>query len=260
MLRLCVATHHGVCGAFSGRPCATLLNRQPEETRMTSDQDTRQPRGTAQLPQPAPLQRPGELLRADAQQNRDRLIEVAREALAASADASLNSIAKRAGVGAGTLYRHFPTREALVLAVYRYDVQQLADAAPALLADHPPLTAMRLWFDRLARDGRINHGLADALQSATTDGPAAEVYGPVTGAIAQLLAACEQAGCIRPGLGPDDLLLLLGFLWRAGEAGGPVSLTASSRPAAVSLPSAATGNNRSNSAHPGWHTHRQRHR
>jgi AcrR family transcriptional regulator len=187
---------------------------------MTSDQDTRQPRGTAQLPQPAPLQRPGELLRADAQQNRDRLIEVAREALAASADASLNSIAKRAGVGAGTLYRHLPTREALVLAVYRYDVQQLADAAPALLADHPPLTAMRLWFDRLARDGRINHGLADALQSATTDGPAAEVYGPVTGAIAQLLAACEQAGCIRPGLGPDDLLLLLGFLWRAGEGDG----------------------------------------
>jgi AcrR family transcriptional regulator len=165
-------------------------------------------------------QRLGESLRADAQQNRQRIIEVAREAFAESADASLNSIAKKAGVGAGTLYRHFPTREALVLAVYRYDVQQLADAAAALLAEHPPLTALRMWFERLAYCGRIKHGLADALQAATSDGLADEAYEPLVGAIGTLLAACERAGRIRPGLVPDDVLLLLGFLWRIDDGDG----------------------------------------
>jgi AcrR family transcriptional regulator len=72
-------------------------------------------------------------LRADAQQNRDRILQVAREAFAESGDASLNFIAKKAGVGPGTLYRHFPNREALVLAVYRCEVQELADCAPELL-------------------------------------------------------------------------------------------------------------------------------
>lgn len=155
-----------------------------------------------------------EPLRADARKNRDRIIEVARDALAASSDASLNSIAKKAGVGPGTLYRHFPTREALVLAVYRYDVQQLVDAAPALLKEHPPLEALRLWFDRLAYYGKIKHGLADVLHAATSDGLVGETYGPVIGAVTLLLRACEKAGAIRPGLDPDDLLLLMGFLWR----------------------------------------------
>ena len=153
-------------------------------------------------------------LRADAQQNRDRILTVAREAFAAAGDASLNSIAKQAGVGPGTLYRHFPSREALVLAVYRDDVQKLADSAAELLAGSEPLTALRQWFDRLAHYGLIKHGLADALHSATSDGLAGETYGPLVGAITVLLTACEQDGCIRPGIDPDDVLLLLGFLWR----------------------------------------------
>ena len=153
-------------------------------------------------------------LRADAQQNRERILEAAREAFAESDDASLNSIAKRAGVGPGTLYRHFPNREALVLAVYRYDVQNLADAAPELLAGHQPLRALRLWCERLAHYGLIKHGLADVLHSATSDGLAGETYEPVIGAITKLLKACEQDGTIRPGTDPDDILLLLGFLWR----------------------------------------------
>jgi AcrR family transcriptional regulator len=155
-----------------------------------------------------------ESLRADAQHNRDHILEVARDALAASGDASLNSIAKRAGVGPGTLYRHFPTREALVLAVYRQDVQQLVDSAALLLTEHPPLEALRLWFDRLAYYGRIKHGLADVLHAATSDGLAGETYGPVIGAITLLLRACEQAGSVRPGLDPDEVLLMVGFLWR----------------------------------------------
>jgi AcrR family transcriptional regulator len=157
---------------------------------------------------------PNESLRADAQHNRERILEAAREAFAVSGDASLNSIAKKAGVGPGTLYRHFPSREVLVLAVYRYDVQQLADSAADLLAAHPPLKALRLWFDRLAYYGMIKHGLADVLHSATSDGLAGETYVPVIGAITLLLTACVQDGSVRPAVDPDDVLLLLGFLWR----------------------------------------------
>jgi AcrR family transcriptional regulator len=155
-----------------------------------------------------------ESLRADAQLNRDRILEVSREVLAASSDASLNSIAKRAGVGPGTLYRHFPNREALVLAVYRHEVQQLADLAPQLLEEHPPLVALRLWFNRLAYYGKIKHSLADVLHAATSDGLVGETYGPVIGAITLLLHACEEAGTIRSGIDADDVLLMVGFLWR----------------------------------------------
>jgi AcrR family transcriptional regulator len=161
-----------------------------------------------------------EALRADAQQNRVRILEVAREALAASGDASLNSIAKKARVGPGTLYRHFPNREALVFAVYRYDVEQLAHAAPKLLADHPPIEALRLWLDRLAHYGRIKHGLADVLNAATSDGLAGETYEPVIGAITLLLTACERNGSIGQGHDPDDVLLILGFLWRIDPGPG----------------------------------------
>ena len=164
-----------------------------------------------------------EPLRADAQQNRDRILEVARHAFAASGDASLNSIAKQAGVGPGTLYRHFPNREALVLAVYRHDVQLLADAAPRLLARHPPVEALRLWFDRLAHYGRIKHGLADVLHAATSEDLVGESYGPIIGAVTLLLRACEEDGSIRPGLDPDDVLLLLGFLWRIDPDDGDSS-------------------------------------
>jgi len=150
-------------------------------------------------------------LRADAQQNRHRILEAARDALATSGDASLNSIAKKAGVGAGTLYRHFPNREALVLAVYRYDVQQLADTASKLLADHPPIEALRLWFDQLAHYGMIKHGLAGVLNAATSDGLVGET---LTGAITQLMQACTEDGSIRAGHDPDDVLLMLGSLWR----------------------------------------------
>src|SRR5580658_6060935 len=107
-------------------------------------------------------------LRADAQANRDRLVEVAREALAVDPAASLNSIAKAAGVGAGTLYRHFPSRESLVLGVYRKEIDTLVALAPVLLAKHPPLQAFRIWCDRLAKFGRMKYGVADIVHAATS--------------------------------------------------------------------------------------------
>ncbi len=154
--------------------------------------------------------------RADAQQNRGRILQAAHDAFAESDDASLNSIAKRAGVGAGTLYRHFPTREALILAVYRHDVQVLAGSVAEVLVECEPLDAFRMWFDRLADYVRIKHGLGEALHSAAVQDVVNETYAPVTAAVGELLAACEAAKVLRPGLDPADVLLLMGFLWRVG--------------------------------------------
>jgi AcrR family transcriptional regulator len=153
--------------------------------------------------------------RSDAQQNRALLLDAALQAFTESGSASLNSIAKRAGVGIGTLYRHFPTREALVLEVYRNEVQELAAAAPALLDREPPLAALRGWMDRLAQYGMAKTAFAELLSTAAPhDALAAETHGPVVGALTMLLEANERAGTIRPGVDPDDVLLLLGFLWR----------------------------------------------
>src|ERR1700758_4297522 len=84
--------------------------------------------------------------RADAQRNRERILDVAKQAFARSgADASLDDIATQAGVGAGTLYRHFPTREALLAAVYRTEVEKLAAAEKRLAGELAPLEALRAW-------------------------------------------------------------------------------------------------------------------
>jgi AcrR family transcriptional regulator len=143
-----------------------------------------------------------------------RILEVAHHALAASPDASLNSIAKAAGVGAGTLYRHFPTRETLILAVYRHDIDQLVDSVPALLAEKPPLQALRFWIEQLAADVHIKHGLGDALDAATQQEIMRDTYQPVIDAITRLLGACEEAHAVRPGVDAADVLLLAGSLWR----------------------------------------------
>jgi AcrR family transcriptional regulator len=164
-----------------------------------------------------------EKLRADARENRDRILDVARDALAADPAASLNSVAKAAGVGAGTLYRHFPTREALVLGVYRKEIDALVALAPTLLTKHAPLQAFRTWCDHLAKFGRMKHGVADVLHAAKSDKDFQETYSPMLNAVRQLMDACETSGEIRPGADAEDFLMLLGFLWQipptpAGEA------------------------------------------
>jgi AcrR family transcriptional regulator len=154
------------------------------------------------------------MVRSDAEQNKARILEVASAALATSSDATLQSIAKLAGVGQGTLYRHFPTREALLLAVYRKDVEALIDAAPRLLAAHPPREALRHWLDQLAAYGRVKHGVAEAVHAATRADLSAEYYDKVTAVITLLLDAGRTTGVIRPDINADELLLLVGFLWR----------------------------------------------
>jgi AcrR family transcriptional regulator len=153
-------------------------------------------------------------LRADARANRDRILDVARDALTTDPEVSLNSIAKAAGIGAGTLYRHFPSRESLILGVYRKEIDALVALAPVLLTQHPPLQAFRLWCDQLAKFGRMKYGVADIVHAATSDRDLQETYWPMLGAVRQLMDACERSGDIRPGTEPEDFLVLVGLLWR----------------------------------------------
>jgi AcrR family transcriptional regulator len=162
-------------------------------------------------------------LRADARANRDQILHVARDRLAANPAASLNSIAKAAGVGAGTLYRHFPNRESLILSVYRQEIDSLVALAPKLLGKHPSLHAFRMWCDRLFKFGKMKYGIADIVHAATSDQHRQETYCQILGAVRLLIDACESSGDIRAGTDPEDFLVLLGLLWRippnsAGEA------------------------------------------
>jgi AcrR family transcriptional regulator len=153
--------------------------------------------------------------RSDAAQNREAILAVALAALTESSDVSLNAIARRAGVANATLYRHFPTRESLVLEVYRHEVRQVAGAADQLLAEHEPGDALREWVARLAQYAMTKHGLAAAMRAAATPGSALfeETYAPIVGSLGTLLAAAGQAGVVRAGLDPDDVILALAGLW-----------------------------------------------
>jgi AcrR family transcriptional regulator len=152
--------------------------------------------------------------RKAAARNHVAILEAAHELLAQSAAVSMNEIAKRAGVGAGTLYRHFPAREDLILAVYRHDVAKLVDSVDEILATHPPLEAFSAWFETLAAYIRVKHGLGEALHNAAIQNAIDETYAPVVAAVTKLLDACAADNSVRPGLDPADVLLLMGYLWR----------------------------------------------
>ncbi|MDQ0772026.1 AcrR family transcriptional regulator [Streptomyces aurantiacus] len=149
--------------------------------------------------------------RSDAQENRARIIETAHAAFTDDPSGSLQSIAKAAGVGQGTMYRHFPTREALLLAVYREELEALIAAAPRLLHEHEPLEALRLWFEHLAVHGQGTHGASLAVAAATCVG---RPYPPFVAALELLLRAGKEARQVRPDAEADDVLLLGSSLWR----------------------------------------------
>jgi AcrR family transcriptional regulator len=159
--------------------------------------------------------------RSDALRNRDAILAAALQALTESPDASLNAIARRAGVANATLYRHFPTREELVLATYQLEVQGLVDAADLLLAEQPPIDALRSWVGRLARYAVTKHGLADALRKASTPGSdlsSTDTYDSIVAALDRLLQANISAGTVRGGLDAQDVILALAGLWQLDPA------------------------------------------
>ena len=151
-------------------------------------------------------------LRADAQRNRERLLDAAVRAFAQEGpDVTLDAIAKDAGVGSGTLYRHFPTREALVEAAYRNELARLCDAVPGLLADLPPDQAMRMWMDRFVDYMTTKRDMADALRAVIASGgnPYSESRDRLITAVTTLLGAGAAAGTLRPDVEPGDVLTSL---------------------------------------------------
>jgi AcrR family transcriptional regulator len=150
--------------------------------------------------------------RADAQRNRIRLLETAKAAFAEKGSgASLDEIARTAGVGAGTLYRHFPTRDALIEAVYRNETEQLVAAAIRLAETHPPMTALREWLLLFVDYMATKHGMYQALNSIV--GGTSDLYSASTAqvkqAIAKLIDRAVATGDIRLDLDPLDLLRAL---------------------------------------------------
>ncbi|MGX8277553.1 TetR/AcrR family transcriptional regulator [Streptomyces sp. PBSH9] len=154
--------------------------------------------------------------RADAVRNQQTLLAAAAEVFVASGvDAPIREIAKRAGVGMGTIYRHFPTRADLVVAVYRHQVEACAEAGPALLAEEEsPFAALERWVDLFVDFLVTKHGLADALRSDSGGFEVLHAYFldrlvPVCG---QLLDAAVGAGEARPGIEPYELMRGVGNL------------------------------------------------
>lgn len=164
---------------------------------------------------------PADSVRADAQQNYLRILQVAREAYSDSGDVSMNKIAKLAGVGPGTLYRHFANREALVLAIYHQEITGIVRLAGELLNNHPPLEALKLWLTRLAYYGQLKYGVAEVIHAASNDGPSSDTYQSVLSAISQLLEAGKKAGQLRADIEAEELLLLVAFLWRLDPISSP---------------------------------------
>jgi AcrR family transcriptional regulator len=159
------------------------------------------------------------MVRSDARENRARILAAAREAFAGEGDPSMNQIAQLAGVGPGTLYRNYPNREALVLAIYQEEVDRLIGSVPELLATLPPIEALRRWTTDLVGAMRQKHGLGDALSPGAHKSITEQTYGPVIAAITRLLDAGKADGSIRADADPGDFLQLTGALWRA--ASGP---------------------------------------
>jgi AcrR family transcriptional regulator len=155
------------------------------------------------------------MVRSDARENRAHILEAARLALAEDGSTSMNQIAQQSGVGPGTLYRHFPSREALVLAVYQEEVDRLVGSVPTLLEREQPLNALRSWTTALVSAMRKKHGLGDAISQATHQSAAEKAYGPVIAAITTFFDAGKRDGSIRQDAHPADFLMLTGSLWRA---------------------------------------------
>ncbi|MBQ0826480.1 TetR/AcrR family transcriptional regulator [Streptomyces sp. RG38] len=170
---------------------------------------------------PGPFVTPRIPARADARRNREKLLAAARSAFTVPTDTvvPLETIARAAGVGIGTLYRHFPHRRALVEAVYAAELDEVTAEAPALLAALPPDAALRAWLDRYARFAAARSGPAGTVpDGAVTEAGRVRVTGTVT----LFLAAGARTGALRRDVDADDAVaLLLGVLSSPGSRDTP---------------------------------------
>jgi AcrR family transcriptional regulator len=158
--------------------------------------------------------------RADARRNEQSLLDAAAAAFVASGvDVPVRDIAARAGVGMGTIYRHFPTRADLVIAVYRHQVEACAEAGPALLAAHPPYVALTHWVDQFVDFLVTKHGLAAALHSDNAGFHALHTYfvDRLLPVAAHLLEAAAATGEIASGTDPYGFMRAIGNLCVGAE-------------------------------------------
>jgi AcrR family transcriptional regulator len=161
--------------------------------------------------------------RADAQRNHDALIKAASVVFAAKgSDASLEDVAKQAGVGIGTLYRNFACREDLVVAAYRLGVEDLAAAASTLLAENEADHALEMWMQRFIGYVATKRGLASVLKAASENHT--ELFGYVhqimIDAVSSLLDAASEQGRIRADMDPEDLLRAMGGICLVSDQSG----------------------------------------
>jgi len=167
-------------------------------------------------------QGPGASRRKDARRNKETLLDAAAKVFVAKGvDAPVRDIAAEAGVGLGTIYRHFPTRADLIIAVYRHQVETCAEAGPALLASSPgPYTALALWIDRFVDFLVTKHGLAGVLQSDNTGFETLHAYflDRLVPVCAELLDAAATAGEIRSDLQAYELMRGVGNLCAGAES------------------------------------------
>src|SRR5277367_403836 len=150
--------------------------------------------------------------RTDAVRNRVRVLEAAKVVFSAGGpDASLEAVARHAGVGIGTLYRHFPTREALFEAVYRREVEQLAELAEQLKAEPSPVDALRRWLRSIVEFVATKKGMSAALALAVSSSSELTAYSfeRLTKAVGALLDRAVASGEIRADISPEDLLRAL---------------------------------------------------
>lgn len=163
----------------------------------------------------------GRAMRADAQRNRDRLLASAsRLFVERGPDVTFVEIAKDAGVGVGTVYRHFPTREALIEAAYRSELDAVCDAAPELVRTLPAEQALRTWMDRFVDYMTTKIGMSDAIRAVISSGanPYAHSRERLDSALEVLFEATTKAGVTRSGVNVDDVLMILsGIAMAAGE-------------------------------------------
>ncbi len=165
--------------------------------------------------------------RADAARNRAHLVEVATRALAAGdgGDPSMRAIARDAGVGIGTLYRHFPTREALVAAVYGDQVTRLTTGARELLATHAPADALRRWMDLYGEWIATKNGMLSTLLTMVEAGdlPHAQTRDQILDAISTILDAGDAAGDLRADITAAEVSAgLIGIFTVARQAAGTI--------------------------------------
>jgi AcrR family transcriptional regulator len=173
---------------------------------------------------PAPKRDEPPKLRADAARNRALLLDAARDAFAEAdgvTPVSLEAIARAAGVGIGTLYRNFPTRESLVEALHGSELDEVVASAGPLLEGRAAFDALRLWLVRYTRFVATKQGMADALRTAIASGAIRknETRERITAAVGTLLDAGAADGTIRPDVDPGDLTaMLVGLFVAAGNA------------------------------------------